>query len=375
MFQLHSDSRRCPNIPCDRLHDSYVNIGFFARVVPAGRYLAGAMLFLALPLFLLSCSNKSDEEHSSACNLSRCQAFCDSVVSLSSIPLESLPGIILRWKDMESGIFETWASDSLCLGEELSAVSCLASMDSLLMECAHHCIDEHRRSFIELSTFQCEVSMAQFPPQNSFIREANSFYQLNLCQSAVMDSPQQTLDRYAGFMEEVAEFPFSDFDDIQEMLYQEDLLYRAYMDDLMSHSFRDSYAIILQTEDFSDRLADYAVSHPSETERLLAYMTVRTIRRQLLCAQKGLSSILNDEVRTQDQATSAVTSFTALFLHFNPLLMVYRTETQQEEVEDIGLQIPDALLLLESKGLRVFNNADSLANYMLKDYVDYLFFK
>lgn len=348
-------------------------IGDSTRMGPAGSGLVGTMLFCVFLSHAFS-SCRPDPEKSREELIREYGCFSDSVESLSSIPFRRLPDVMERWTRLEDDIISSLAGDTTANDENLITFSTLSVYGNRILSKVRSSIDSRKRSFTEVSDFQREMASRMYPSANSYVKEANDFYDQSLCQSAEMVSPEDELMQYLGFLDEAEDWQLSDFEEVKDFLYHEDILYRAYMDNMLAHSYRDSYRIISQTEVFSDRLSDYAAAHPSESERLLAYMTVRTIRRQLVCARKGLSCIFNDEVATLDQATSAATCFTVVFVHFNPLLLSYRTERQEAEVDTICREASRAFQRLEEKGLVVIAHPDSLPNRILKDYIDYLLY-
>lgn len=372
MYKTNPASRSCLSFFKQPIRKLLVNIGDSSRMVPAC-IRAGAM-FLSLFILLFTGCTSHKHVRTREGILTEYRSFCDSLESLSSIPFHRLPEVIDRWSSLEDELLSCVLSDSVHEDENLIAFSTVSVLGNRIQSKVKASIDESIHTFSDVASFEYDIAARQYPPSNRFVGEANDFYAINLCQSAIVDPPGSELEHYMRFLDEVADIDITDFDDVKELLYQEDLLYRAYMDNMMAHTYRESYGIISQTEDFSDRLSDYAVNHPDDSERLLAYMTVRTIRRQLLCARKGLDCILSGEVKTLEQATSAATCFTALLVHFNPLLLSYRTEEQNREVKDICRDVPKAFKALEERDLVVISHPDSLPNRILKDYVDYLIY-
>lgn len=372
MYKTNPASRSCLSFFKQPIRKLLVNIGDSSRMVPACTR-AGAM-FLSLFIILFSGCTSHKPARTREVILIEYRAFCDSLESLPSIPFHRLPEVIDRWSSLEGELFSRVLADSIHEDENLIIFSTVSVLGNRIQTKVKSSIDDSIHSFSDVASFEFDIAARQYPPSNRFVGEANDFYSLNLCQTAMVDPPGSELEHYMRFLDEVDDIDITDFDDVKELLYQEDLLYRAYLDNMLDHSYRESYGIISQTEYFSDRLADYAVSHPDDSERLLAYMTVRTIRRQLLCARKGLDCILSGEVKTLEQATSSATCFTALLVHFNPLLLSYRTEEQNREVEGICQDVPKAFNALEERGLIVISHPDSLPNRILKDYVDYLIY-
>lgn len=367
------DSRGCLSF-LNKALSNLINIGDSISMVPVCSRMTGAMLFCILTSALLACSTRNEPVRTRDTLLPEYHSFSDSLESLSSIPFCQLPAIVDRWFTLEDELYSYILADSLHKDENIIAFSTVSVLGNRIEKKVRSTIDLSLHDFTDVAVFEYELSSRRCHPENRFVCEADEFYDINSCHSAVFDSIGSELSLYMSFLDEINSYEICDFDIVKDILYQEDLLYRAYMDNMMAHSSCESSAIVRQTEILSDRLSDYVECHPDESDRLLAYMTVRTIRRQLICARRGLDCIFSGEVRTLEQATDAATCFTALLVNFNPLLISCRNEEQNQEVMDICHRIPKAFQVLQDRGLNIISSPDSLPNRILNDYIDYLMY-
>jgi len=340
------------------------------RMVPAG---AVAMLFCVLSVTsLASCSHESDSARPGRQIIGEYERFCDSVCSLPYIPFRHLPGIVHRWVTISEELRSSISRDSLCSEVRDIGYPRIPELEGRISKKMHSAVDDRLHSFQDVLAFERDMSLKLVSSRNPFIGEANDFYSASHSQPADTKSPSEQRDQYLRFLENAAAVTIYGFEDVKGILRQEDVLYRAYLKDMMAHSFSDSHRIVNATEKLSGVLSSYASSHPSDTERMVAYMCARTVCRQVICAQQGVSCILEGNVTSLLQATYATTCFTIPLVHFNPILLSCLSMEQEKEMKEVCRRIPRAFSRMRKDGLVVISYPDSLPNMIMKDYIDFL---
>ena len=336
------------------------------------RQVSSLLAVLVVP-FLSGCDEASTPKAQKIL-LHEYEAFTDSVSSLHYIPVEEMPAVVERWRQLEDKIFELLSRDSLYLDDEsYAAVNSMSLYGSIIFNRLFESIDQQCVSFPQLASVQWEMAKTQFPDSNTTLEEAYSFYQKALRDTLEFNLPEDQYSAYLDFLTEAEKKNVSSWEELRDLLYEEDLLYRSYIKDVFAHTSSQHAVITEMTEAMMCRFSDYAGCHQEEGNTLFAYLSVRTTQRQLLCAERGLCAVIGKEIDSSAEAEMAVTSFIAPFVNFNPLLITQRTQGQNENLQRVGELIPTAFSALESQGLLSISAPDSLPGAILKDYISYIY--
>ena len=341
--------------------------------IPAGASHAGVVfLFLVIITLLSSCSNKPPEDCRKTL-LHNYQDFTDSVISLPSIPFDWIPSVFSRWKGLESDLLEVIGKDTLEEEQNMIALSIMSRYGEQTLNKIFMSIDCRLHDYSDLLSLQKDIACRTVMIDRKYFSEAEHFYDslgnVGTRPDGVM---KDTEPEYLSFLETSLSSDFMDWNDVEAFLCTEDRCYLGYLQDLQDHSMKMTATIIETTEKLSSRFLESAKDGNYSSERLVAYMTVRTSRRQILCARQELTNIETRKAKRIDNASMSISGIIAPFLHFNPVLIASRNQLQIEQLREIGTRIPDAFDKLESQGFILISHPDSLPNRIAKDYIAFM---
>ena len=341
--------------------------------IPAGIIPAGVVfLFLAVITLLSSCSNKQYEENRETL-LHNCKDFSDSINSLPTIPFDRIPSVFTRWKNMETRLLEVIERDTLEEEQNMIALSILSQYGDQTLNKIFESIDYRLHDFTDLLSLERDIACRLVKIDRKYFSDAELFYDsLGNVSPLPVGNMKNTEDEYQLFLESSLSSEFKDWNDVEEFLSTEDRCYNGYLQNLKNHSQKMTATIIEMTETLASRLMGSAQEGKFSSERLVAYMTVRTCRRQILCARHELAYIENGKVDRIGNASMSISGIIAPFLHFNPVLIASRNQCQMDELRDIGSRIADAFNKLESQGFILISHPDSLPNRIAKDYISFM---
>lgn len=346
--------------------------GCVSRAVPVSQKLMGAA-FVVLSFFSFSSCNKQ-EPHTRESMLKEYQCFHDSLCALSSIEPYDISEVVIRWKTLESNLFDLISQDSINYLENFNTVTMMAEYGNNITNALESSIDNHLYSYDDILSIQDQIAShyAQLVASDQYCQEANTFYEsLDGYESSSISS-SAIENEYLDFLSYATERKYDDWSMMTECLRTEDILFRSYLTSMLSHPADIAFEIVNGTEELSDYMADALVSDSLAARRLLAYMTVRTNRRLLCCAQTGLNYSLSNSIGNMQQASLCVSSVIAPYLQFNPDIISLRTTKQRNMLGLIGNKIPNSFVNLESQGFVLISHPDSLPNRIIKDYISYV---
>ena len=341
--------------------------------IPAGIIPAGVVfLFLVVITLLSSCANKPHEENRETL-LHNCKDFSDSINSLPTIPFDRIPSVFTRWKNLETRLLEVIERDTLEEEQNMIALSIMSRYGNQTLNKIFESIDYRLHDLTDLLTLERDIACRLVKIDKKYFSDAEHFYDsLGNVSPLPVGNMKNTEDEYQLFLESSLSSEFKDWDDVEEVLSTEDRCYTGYLQNLKNHSQKMTANIIEMTERLASRLMESAQEGKFSSERLVAYMTVRTSRRQILCARQELAYIENGKVDRIGNASMSISGIIAPFLHFNPLLIASRNQCQMDELRDIGSRIADAFNKLESQGFILISHPDSLPNRIAKDYISFM---
>lgn len=341
------------------------------RTIPVRLKLAGVVIFF---LSLLSFSSCSENKQTRASLLKDYYSFRDKTSIDKDSPASSIADYVIQWKTLENQLFDFIREDSLAYEENFQTISSMSFIGDSLTRKLNAVVDSRLFTYDDLTEIQTIIakSYAQVHIQSPYVSEAAEFY--NRLESELPPSYgiTDTETEYLDFLIDASTRDYSRWTEVEECLRTEDLLYRGYISYVFEHSQSMALEIIETTHLLVERLSDSASSGKIETEKLLAYMTVRTNSRLIESAKAGINTTLSVPIYDISEASFCVSSYMAPFIHFHPNIIASRTERQKQLLRDIGHKIPDAFKTLESKDYILINAPDSLPNRILKDYVTFV---
>lgn len=341
---------------------------------PIGKDMGVIILCSIIVSILFGCCSKEAKEGDATRLFAEYAAFTDSISSLNSISADEIPTIIVRLKDIENKIFFKMEQDSSRNKMNLEAINCMSIYSSTILNRIYNAIDNQLVSFRQIIEIQERISRNNFSDIDSIADDASHFYNEVLKDSIIFEQHEIQYQEYLTYLEyNESKIPLS-WEDLKTILYKEDILYRAYLDGLFFHSRNEHIAIAEHTEALMSSFSDYVSEHQTESEKVLVYLTTRTIHRQIQCAKRGIKAVKGGEVNSSEKAEMALTSFITPFMNYNPLLITLRTNQQSNELLHISDMIPVALSQLEKEGLLCLNASDSLPGQILKDFIAYNYF-
>ena len=341
--------------------------------IPAGASPAGVVfLFLVVITLLSSCSNKQYEENRETL-LHNCKDFSDSINSLPTIPFDRIPSVFTRWKNLETRLLEVIERDTLEEEQNMIALSIMSRYGDQTLNKIFESIDYRLHDFTDLLTLERDIACRLVKIDRKYFSDAEHFYDSLGNIGPLPDNDMKyTEQEYLSFLESSLSSEFKGWNDVEEFLSTEDRCYTGYLQNPKNHSQKMTATIIEMTERLASRLMESAQEGKFSSERLVAYMTVRTSRRQILCARQELTYMGNGKADRIDNASMSISGIIAPFLHFNPLLIASRNQRQMDELRKIGSRIPDAFYKLESRGFILISHPDCLPNRIAKDYISFM---
>lgn len=341
--------------------------------ITVGAWPAGVVLLcIYIVTLLASCTEKS-QEYSRESLLHRYHNFTDSVSSLPAIPFDQIPSVYSRWKDIESNLFQVIGRDTLDKEQNMIALSIMSQYGDKVMDRIFKSIDSRQHDYSDLISLQKAIACRYARIDRMLYSEAEHFYDsISTNEPSPADDIEGSELAYLSFLETSCSCKFNVWSEVEELLRTEDRCYAGYLQNLQAHSQKVTSTIIETTEELTSRILKTAREGAYSPERLVAYMTVRTNRRQMLCARQGLSHIESGNVSHMDDASMSISGIITPFLHFNPVLIASRNQGQIEELGEIGRRIPKAFDKLESQGFILISHPDSLPNRIAKDYITYM---
>lgn len=325
---------------------------------------------LALGSLLLAGCSGGDSSPSREKLLAEYVSFADSVGRKTPVPSQDLAQVLLRWHGLERSLFAILETDTTNRDANLSTLAAMSEAGNRVSALLEASADSRVISWQELSDVQKEVSRhMQGPP--GFLSEAQSFYEALPVSEAGVTARQSELD-YLDFLRRMQDRGYSSWAEIVSMLREEDGLYQDYLASTPGHPASVIEEIVLATNTLMTQVTDCLKGDREKEERLLAYMSARTNRRLLLCAEDALARIENGQCSSLQESASAVSGAMAPFVYFSPLLAATRSRDQEKRLEDIAHRMPAALKGLTAKGLGVTAAPDSLPGRILKDYMSYV---
>ena len=341
--------------------------------VPVSAKLMGALFALVLSTFSWS-SCKNQEPRTRESMLKEYEAFQDSLCSLPSLSPDDISQIVIRWKSLESELFNLISNDSVNYQENYNTVYQMAELGNSITEKLESSIDSQLCSYDDILSIQEQIAShyAQLVASDQYCQEAATFYD-GLDNYSVSHHSAQSIEKeYLDFLTYATEQSYKDWNTLTDCLRTEDILFRSYLSTMLSHPSDIAFEIVNGTEELSEHMADAIGNDSLNSMKLLAYMTVRTNRRLLNCAQTGLNLSLGNSIGNMQEASLCVSSVMAPYLQFNPNIISLRTARQRNALGLIGNEIPNSFHNLETRGFVLISSPDSLPNRIIKDYISYI---
>lgn len=338
--------------------------------VPPGSILQGLVLFISL--FSLAGCSPGERPVTRDSLLAEYEVFTDSVEKTSELSIGELPAVVTRWHGLEDRLFSLMSDDSVSFDANIIAVTRMSSLGERVKERINRSVDASLHSYDELIQLQQKISLGSTGSAMSGYAAARDFFSSLPCME-VWPGASESESGYLDFLYRQQLVSFRTWDQIEEMLREEDELYQYYLYSSDWHPGETTEEIVIATNALMAHVADCLMEREEDsTGSLLAYMSVRTNRRLLLCASQALASIEGGSCTTLEEAVSCISSCMAPFIYFSPMLLQLRTEEQLSQMKELGRRLPGAFALLESRQLRVVSCPDSLPGRIIKDYVTYV---
>ena len=337
--------------------------------IPVSVKLAG-VVFLFVPFSLISCSDKRSPSHSELLK-EYSTMRSDSRLTQTSSPSD-LAEFVIRWKDKENQLFDLIREDSLAYEENYHTLTSMSFIGDSLSKKLGIIIDNRLYSYDELIEIQKKIATryALIKTDSPYVAEANDFFSKIQPDLRSKGSVHDIESEYLDFLIDASSHTYHSWNDVKSSLREEDRLFRSYTSIVFEHSQVMASEIIEATHLFLERLSESLEAEDIDSDKLLAYMTVRTNSRLLVSAVAGLNAV--ELTYDMSEASFCVSSFMAPFLHFHPNIIATRTEHQNKILSNIGRKIPEAFETLDSQDFSLINSPDSLPNRILKDYFTYV---
>lgn len=337
--------------------------------IPVSIKLAG-VVFLFVCIYLISCTNDSCPSRAEMLKEYGMKRS-DSRLSSASSPSD-IADFVICWKDLENQLFDLIRDDSLAYEENYKTLTTMSFIGDSISRRLGTIIDSRLFSYDELTEIQKKIASryTQIKADSPYIHEAAEFYFTIQSDQTSKDSVRDIESEYLDFLIEASSHAYTSWNDVLVGLREEDRLFRNYTSMVFEHSQITASEIIEATQMFMERLSESVESDDIDTNRLLAYMTVRSNSRLMTSAVAGLNAV--EQTHDLKEASFCVSSFMAPLLHFHPNIIATRTERQNKILSIIGHKIPDAFKTLETKDFSLINAPDSLPNKILKDYITYV---
>lgn len=332
-----------------------------------GKHLLWLIAFLiCLMVTSTSCTNHRPQKPLEKC-MNDYKHFTKSICDQEDLKVSDFPSVIQFWHSYEDSIF-TLIEDSASQ-IQMQTLTEVAGCSHSILEKLNSVIDTRLHAYTDVLMLQNALARYDFDI-DEYTYLAQSFFASLDTVSVSPTTPMLSERHYLQFLSGYLNRDFSSWYDVLEYMTEEDYLYRQYLDDYLSHSVMTSQQIVADTEEIVGQMMDGSHNGCFSDKELVVFMASRTNRRIIQQADTCLTSIESGKINDAQSGTKAILSALTPFTSFNALLIVFRTDEQRSQLNEIGRRIPRAMRKLEEQHIEFPEPLDSLPNQLLKEYVN-----
>jgi len=297
-----------------------------------------------------------------------------SVEQKERMPIQELPTLVNRWMSIEDNIYSFLAKrDSVLDDSAIQTMGKMTLYGNRVIEKVFVLIDKEDITYVDLVDFYHNLNLSETTQDKELAETAYSFFKEYEDVKADIKDPQDQVERIIHFQKTIDTLEVNDFETYKELLLSEDLLFRAFADDVVKHTEDDFDRVNGHNGIISDKIASLILKDRQYLNMGIAYICCRDSHRELYLANVAMKKICKNEIQDNHCAVKLLACIIEPLRNFNPYMDFARSQKMWDEYRQLAERIPEVLVHLNEIGYDTSEIYLITPSFLLKREIAYLF--
>ena len=332
------------------------------------------LILIVIPLFI-ACSG-SDNYHFNTADeaIKCCIKEYNNMQDLKNPSITDISTFLNKWRTIEDSTYAIFLQDSSAVSNTSQIKQFISISDSVRSK-LFTLMKNGKYTMNDLLTLKLKTSH-----NRSNIKKSEEYEKVKKFYAALDKEPlypdyETTLTHYRSLISDSSSLKKEQ--DLIRYLKAEDICFRSYMKYLDQSNINDLTEIAEKTNGVFDKIylaSMYEENNPLN-KRLLAYLSLRLLRRSILNAEVCLNKLIKGETIPPEWNETYRWMILNPFIELDDYIMAYITSEQKKQMEDICSKLHIAMAILDGKNINEIDddkarkNLDILVSYFIASYI------